>query len=196
MYADTLDIFRTYWLAYGGLKALWKSFYLLLATVLLGLTFHTWWAPVSSAPGQWSAWWDQSFSVLPNLLGFTLGGFAIFIGFGDEKFRQLLADPEFDHSVTTNSYVQLCSAFVHFIFVQLLALLAAVLGKSWWFYAEWMEPVRGALPWLNALGGAIGYGLFLYALTSVMAATMQVFRITTLYAAFQSHKIKCCKTGG
>lgn len=185
MYAGTFDIFKTYWLAYGGVKALLSSFYLLIAVVLLVLTCHTWWTPLNVAPGQWSAWWDHSLNILPNLLGFTLGGFAIFIGFGDEKFRQLLADPEFEVTLPGNAYVQLCASFVHFIIVQLLALLAAVLGRSWWFYAEWMEPIRFALPWFNALGGAFGYGLFLYALASVMAATMHVFRIATLYAMFQ-----------
>lgn len=185
MYAGTFDIFKTYWAAYGGLKALLCSFYLLCAMVLLGLTHNVWWAPVTTGQGQWSAWWDQSLSVLPNLLGFTLGGFAIFIGFGDEKFRKLLAEPVPEATLASNDYVQLCATFVHFIVVQVLALLTAVLGKAWWYYAEWMEPLRESLPWLNAIGGAVGYGLFLYALTSVMAATMHVFRIATMYAGFQ-----------
>lgn len=185
MYAGTFDIFKTYWRAYGGLKALAGSFYLLAAFVLLGLTYNTWWTPVPNG-SDWSAWWDQSIEVLPSLLGFTLGGFAIFIGFGDEKFRKLLAQREKGEKLPDNAYVQLCATFVHFIVVQVLALLVAILGKSWWFYAEWMDPYRDALPLLNAVGGAIGYGLFLYALTSVVAATMHVFRISTLYASFQS----------
>lgn len=186
MYAGTFDILKTYWRAYGGLPALLKSFYLLAAAILLALTFNTWKAPVSVGPDEWSAWWDQSISVLPNLLGFTLGGFAIFIGFGDEKFRQLLSEQEAGGRLPDNAYVQLCATFVHFIVVQVLALLAAILGKSWWFYTGWMDPFRELLPALNAVGGALGYGLFLYALTSVLAATMHVFRIATLYAAFQT----------
>ncbi len=188
MYATTFEIMRTYWAAYGGLRALLKSFYLLMAAILLALTFKTWVTPIQVAPGQWSAWWDQSISILPNLLGFTLGGFAIFIGFGDEKFRMLLAEPQPGDEVVQNDYVQLCATFVHFIVVQVIALLAAILCKTWWFYADWIEPLRPALPWLNAVGGAFGYGLFLYALTSVLAATMHVFRIATLYAEFQQPK--------
>lgn len=186
MYAGTFDILKTYWRAYGGLQALIQSFYLLVAVALLALTFNTWRAPALVGPNEWSAWWDQSISVLPNLLGFTLGGFAIFIGFGDEKFRQLLSEQEAGSRLFENDYVQLCATFVHFIVVQVLALLAAILGKAWWFYAAWMDPYREVLPWLNAVGGALGYGLFLYALTSVLAATMHVFRIATLYAAFQT----------
>jgi hypothetical protein len=74
---------------------------------------------------------------------------------------------------------------VHFITVQVLALIIAVAVKSWWFYAAWMDPVRDVLPWMNGLAGAFGYGLFLYALTSVLAATMHVFRIATMYETHQ-----------
>lgn len=167
-------IFKLYWAAYGGAGALLRSPYLHAAWLLLVLTGPTWIAPL---------WWDQCLSVLPNLLGFTLGGFAIFIGFGDEKFRALLAE---DDGKPGNAYVELCATFVHFIVVQALALLAAVIAKAWWFYAPWLEPVRPVLPTLNILGGAVGYGLFLYALTSVIAATMHIFRIADLYAKFQA----------
>lgn len=87
MYKGVLNIFGTYWRAYGGWIALLKSPYFHAALVLLALTFHTWTA---------EDWWEDVTSVLPNLLGFTLGGFAIFIGFGDERFRALLAEPEED----------------------------------------------------------------------------------------------------
>jgi hypothetical protein len=175
MYKGVAEIFSRYWTAYGGVGALLRSFYLHLAAALLLLTFHAW-----TNPG----WWEQSLSVLPNLLGFTLGGFAIFIGFGDEKFRSLLAEPEEDINQPT-IYVSLCATFVHFILVQVLALVYAAVAKSWWFYAEWMDPVRSYLPCWNAVVGAIGYGLFLYALTSVIAATMHVFRIASMYESYQ-----------
>ena len=184
MHAGIPKIFQQYWTSYGGKRELLRSFYLRVALVLLLLTVPTWWSPVGNS-GGWAAWWDHSLTVLPNLLGFTLGGFAIFLGFGDEKFRQLLAESDQGEPIEQNAYVGLCATFVHFIMIQTLALLFAVVAKSWWFYAEWMEPVRTYLPLLNALGGCFGYGLFLYALTSVIAATMHVFRIAVLYAHFQ-----------
>lgn len=187
MFTGTVKIFTRYWVAYGGLHALVRSFYLYLAVVLLFLTFKTWISPTYSAiSGSWSAWWDQSFGVLPNLLGFTLGGFAIFIGFGDERFRNQLNAPEDDHSQPT-IYVKLCSTFVHFILVQVLALMFAIVAKSTWFYVEWNSWIQIALPYANAIFGAVGYGLFLYAITSVLAATMHVFRIASMYAAFQKN---------
>lgn len=184
MYVGVADIFRQYWKAYGGLSELLHSFYLHIALILLALTLNTWISPICQNGSSCVAWWDQSISVLPNLLGFTLGGFAIFIGFGDEKFRALLAEPEADEKLPT-VYVELCASFVHFILIQILALTLAVIAKSWWFYASWMEPLRNILPWLNGIIGAIGYGFFLYALMSLLAATMHVFRIAGLYAAHQ-----------
>lgn len=178
MYKGVAEVFRRYWSAYGGSSALLKSPYLHLAVVLLVLTFHTW---------SQNYWWEQVISVLPNLLGFTLGGFAMFLGFGDEKFRQLLAEPDDEDSEKPSLYVSLCATFVHFITVQVIALLGALLAKSWWFYFPWPENTRSILPWLNLAGGAVGYGLFLYAVTSVLAATMHVFRIATWYEMHKQH---------
>ncbi len=176
MYQGVLKIFRVYWGAYGGLRAMVRSPYLHMAAILLLLTFNTWTNPL---------WWDTCLSVLPNLLGFTLGGFAIFIGFGDERFRGLLADPDSDAPKKSSIYVGLCATFVHFILVQFVALIISLLAKAWWFYAPWMEPVRFALPYANGLAGATGFFAFLYALTSVVAATMHVLRIATMYEAYR-----------
>jgi hypothetical protein len=182
-YKGVASIFKDYWVAYGGLEKLTGSPYLHAAVMLLILTVQTWSGYWRSGSSDMSGWWDQSISVLPNLLGFTLGGFAIFIGFGDEKFRALLAQPAHDSIV--NDYVALCAHFVHFIVVQALALLTAIVAKSLYFYTPIVDPIRDWLPWINAIFGAFGYGLFLYALTSVLAATMHVFRIARLYARFQ-----------
>lgn len=187
MYKSTVEIFKVYWTAYGGTAALLRSAYLHWALLLLVLTWKTWVEPQTIAGGGVAAWWDQSLSVLPNLLGFSLGGFAIFIGFGDEKFRQLLADPGSgkDVSISSNLYVKACATFVHFILVQALALMMAVIAKSWWFYSPFMNPVRDWLPIFNGMAGFFGYGLFLYALSCVVAATMHVFRLANMYAKFR-----------
>ena len=192
-YKGVVSIFKVYWASYGGLGALLCSPYLHLAILLLALTFRSWsgWGCDAS---QCTQWWEQTISVLPNLLGFTLGGFAIFIGFGDEKFRALLAEDDENSSV--NAYVALCSTFVHFILIQVLALIVAIVAKSWWFYTPLVDPVRSWLPLLNGVGGAIGYGLFLYAITSVLAATMHIFRIAKMYAFFQGQSQKSVDTSG
>ena len=176
MYEGVAGIFARYWRAYGGAKALVGSPYLHAAMLLMVLTWGTW---------SQACWWDQVIGVLPNLLGFTLGGFAMFLGFGDEKFRALLVEIDEDEPGAPSLYVSLCATFVHFIVIQVLALLCALLAKSWWFVFDWPIAIRGAIPWLNLLGGMIGYGLFMYSVTSILAATMHMFRVATWYEKHQ-----------
>lgn len=176
MYRGMLALFGRYWQAYGGGRALVRSPYLHLSLVLLALTYPIWSAP---------HWWDAVINVLPNLLGFTLGGFAMFLGFGDEKFRALLAEADDDDPEAPSLYVGMCATFVHFILVQVLALLFALLAKAWWFPFPWPATVAAALPALNMTSGAAGFGLFLYAITSAVAATMHVFRMATWYEQHQ-----------
>lgn len=177
MYSSVVKNLSRYWRAYGGWREQLRSPFLHLALLLLVLTFPNW-----SGPG----WWELSISVLPSLLGFTLGGFAMFLGFGDEKFRAILAEPDDDDPTAPSLYVSLCATFVHFLIVQLTALIAALLAKAWWFVLPWPDYVVDvALPAANLLGGAVGYGLFLYAVTSILAATLHVFKIATWYEDHQ-----------
>lgn len=128
-------------------------------------------------------WWDQTITVVPSLIGFTLGGLALFMGFGDEKFRGVLAQQDDPNRPST--FLVISASFVHFIVVQILALFAALLAKAWTFYYPWPDSLR---PFVDAgrwVWGAVGYGLFLYALTTALAATMNVFRIGSW---FEVHK--------
>lgn len=172
MQEDAAKIYRQYWRAYGGRQALLRSPYLRVALVVLVLTVPFW------ARGEW---WEQVIAVIPSLLGFTLGGFAMFLGFGDEKFRALLAEPDEDDPDAPSLFVGLCATFVHFILVQGLALGFAVVAKAWAFTVAWPTPLDIVVACLSFLGSAIGYGLFLYAVASMMAATMYVFRVATWY---------------
>ncbi|WP_295548619.1 hypothetical protein [uncultured Pseudacidovorax sp.] len=172
VYSGTKKILKRYWRAYGGRRALLRSPYLHFACVLLLLTTPTW---------VRAGWWELPLSVIPNLLGFTLGGFAMFLGFGDEKFRALLADPDEDDPKGPALYQTVTSTFVHFIMVQTIALMIAIVARSWNFYVDWPDPIRGLITAASWVGGAAGYLFFLYAICSVVAATMQLFRVASWY---------------
>lgn len=175
------EIYQQYWRAYGGRKALLRSSYLHGALLMLALTGPFW-------IGQ--DWWEQVISVIPSLLGFTLGGFAMFLGFGDEKFRALLAEPDEDDPEAPSLFVGLCATFVHFILIQCLALGVAVLAKAWSFYFPWIAPFDIVVRCLSFVGSAVGYGLFLYAIASMLAATMYVFRVATWYEGHRREQIQ------
>ena len=171
-------LFWRFWTAYGGTRALVRSPYLHIALVLVPLTWGTW-----SAAG----WWDTVIGVLPNLLGFTLGGFAIFIAFGDARFIASLAAPEDDPNQPT-VYRELCATFVHLILVQVTALGLAIVTKGMWFSATLPAFLESALPVANIVWGGVCYAIFLYALSSVVAIALHVFRISTMYERHQSNK--------
>lgn len=177
MYRGVFSIYARYWRAYGGTAALVRSFYLHAALLITLICANAWLT---------AGWWDQVTSILPNVLGFTLGGFAIFVSFGDEKFRQLLAEPDEEDGDAPTAYVRLCSTFVHFILVQIVALLFAIIANAMYF--PWCNSPAffdAALPWMNGLAGFIGYAFFIYSLTSALAATMHVLRIASMYESFQ-----------
>lgn len=176
-------IFGKYWYAYGGFEALIKSPYLHIAIILLVATFKLWINP---------NWWDISISVLPNLLGFTLGGFAVFLAFGDDKFREMLidnSDDDDDDDDSNNSgsslYVELCSTFVHFIVIQILAFFAALVSKSLNFKYNWNETIRPLIDYGTLFFWGLGFLIFLYSMTSILAATMHLFRTATWYEMHQ-----------
>lgn len=183
MYKGMSKIFGKYWCAYGGFTALIKSPYLHIACVLLALTFKTW-TSVN--------WWDISISVLPNLLGFTLGGFAVFLAFGDDNFRAMLIDSSDDeedeedaNSSGSSLYVELCSTFVHFIVVQIVAFFAALVSKSLNFEFSWNPYLRPYIDCMTQIFWGLGFLIFLYAMTSILAATMHLFRTATWYEMHQ-----------
>ncbi|MFQ1048432.1 hypothetical protein [Avibacterium paragallinarum] len=174
-YKNVKEIFQYYWSIYGGWKALSVSPYLHLAILLLALTHHYW-----SERG----WWQQSLSILPNLLGFSLGGFAIFLGLGDEQFRAILAQK--DKNEKNSPYTLVSSTFVHFILVQCLGIIFALLSKSMAYQPSWLsDEYMAYFRYITPICWGIGYLFLLYAITSMMAVVMAIFRCTKLYEIYQ-----------
>lgn len=169
------SITKRYWGAYGGWAAVLRSRYFHMALAITPFCWGSWSEPL---------WWDTVIGVLPNLLGFTLGGFAIFVGFGDERFKASLAAPERDPEKPT-VYRELCATFVHFIFVQVIALVLALVSKGMSFNAPLPVRIAAMLPLINTIWGAVCYAVFLYAITSVIAIGLHVFRIATMYEMHQ-----------
>ena len=150
--------FRKYWVAYGGRDALLGSPYLHLSA-LMGLVLF-----LSTSRSETAG---MALDVLPNLLGFTLGAFAVLVTFGDRAFHEELAIHKTDRGVS--SLEQLLAAFVHFIILQFLALMMAIVSLHIW---------QG---WMTHLAESI---LFTYALFSMIAAVMGVMSYSRIYGAY------------
>lgn len=167
-YRGVADIFRLYWKHYGGAKEVVCSPYLHSAAVLTALLWRLWVEP---------GWWSIPLSVMPSILGFSLGGYAIWLAIGDERFRTILygAGPD-----AGSPFMAVNASFVHFIVLQFAAILAALIFSAWPVSDE-----ANVAAYTKALWGG-GFLLFVYALTSALAATMAIFRVASWYERFQT----------
>ena len=157
-----------YWSALGGMRKIMRSGYLYTALVITMMSYKAW---------TGDDWWETPISVLPNMLGFSLGGYAILISFGEERFRALLASKK--KNERTSLYVDVSVRFVHFILVQGMALLVALTAKG----TAGAVKATGAsceeiLKAAHISIGMIGYTLFLYAVTLAIAAALSVFKLS------------------
>jgi hypothetical protein len=187
-YQGVFNIIGLYWKVYGGWCALVFSPYFHVAIVLTLLLSHFW---------LHEQWWDVSLGVLPNIIGFALGGYAIWLGFGDEKFRNVISEKDVptDHS----PYLVVSASFAHFIIVQLLALCAALIAKATHFPVSeihWLHDllISMGLPEdfifknIAPISYGIGFLLFVYALLTAVAATLAVFRVAYWFDTFRNLK--------
>lgn len=164
-----------YWSAYGGLKALVQSPYVWSAIALTVLLYPAW-----SSPG----WWADVISVMPNLLGFSLGGYALWLSIGDDSFKKIIVGV--GSPGRASPYMQVNATFAHFIILQLAALIVAIIAKAFYFKLEESSPLyfitqAEGFQVACLVGYAVGYFLFIYALFTALAATLALFRISSWY---------------
>ncbi|KZN39832.1 hypothetical protein [Pseudoalteromonas luteoviolacea] len=175
--SQSLNILTRYWRNYGGFKALLKSYYFLSAVVLNILLWPHW---------TTHGWWESVLNYVPNLLGFSLGGFALWMAIGDEKFRTFLAQYHIakDGSLkeTTTEFCDINTVFVHFLVLQLAAIVFALLNQAYsGFY------LYGLIPWCKEVVWAIwgvSYLFFTYSITATLAAVLGIYRVTNMYEMF------------
>ena len=120
-------------------------------------------------------------SIIPSIIGFSLGGYAIWLALGDSKFRDVISGESGDGEVSP--YMSVNSAFVHFIIMQFLSLITALLFKS---YLDSDAP----LSQVEKLISGFGYGLFIYSLLCAVAATFSVLRVASWYDMYQTKRRK------
>lgn len=180
--SPTTTILR-YWRAYGGRRAITRSPYFIIS-VTLGMFCIPW---SLSEP-----WWEKVIDIVPNMLGFTLGGYALLLALGSETFQKLIAKAGDDEPVLRS----ISASFVHFILVQSFALVFSImvmtLREPLGLVAEaWCSSTTihlyGCSLWeelsqfTRALLGFAGCTLLFYAIACSVAATFRIFRLVELF---------------
>ncbi|HBQ2523818.1 hypothetical protein H8J53_22010 [Klebsiella quasipneumoniae] len=173
------SILKDYWRMYGGWRALCKSCYFRMSVVMTIILYPTW---------SHVGWWNDILSLMPNLLGFSLGGFAMWIAIGDDNFRELISGSEENK---TSPYMEVNAAFVHFIFLQILSILIGLIAKSYcvvllgkFFFLKQYELIY--IICLKVVSG-LGYFIFVYAIFSALAAVFAIFRVSKWYDQYSGH---------
>lgn len=166
-----------YYNTYGKLYAFISSPYLHFSIFISLLSYPAW------HQGS-NLWYEMTLSILPNILGFTLGGYAILLAFGNDEFLKLIAGRDNDKKGNGNKsdskynsnerehspYMKLNGAFIHFIFFQGISILFSIIGKSW-------EIKTG-------FAAFIGFTLLIYAISTAIAAAIAIFNISEVFDRF------------
>lgn len=158
-YIGPLVAIGLYWRWYGGWGSLLSSLYLHLSivtsiiVVLIREGFSAW------------EWFVTPLNVLPNTLGFSLGGYAIIVGFGDKEFISMLCGG--DDSDEISPFQKMSSAFMHFIFIQFICLLYAF--------------ICSAVKLVGCYVNALGLTLFVYSLYCMLGAALAVLNLSDWY---------------
>jgi len=150
-----------YWKTYGGARTLIRSPYLHAAAFLTVLIAIPMWNRAAFKEG----WYDTCLTVVPSLLGFTLGGYAILMAFGDERFRRAISGPDPDG--TPSPFMVVNAAFVHFIVIQAVSLLVALVSKAW--------------EWKTGIAALVGLTLLIYAIFAALAAALAILNLASWF---------------
>ena len=174
-YRDTYKIFLRYWKVYGGLPAIGRSPYLHFSLILLFITSHFWLT---------KEWWSQVIGIIPSLLGFTVGGFAILVGVGDDDFKSLISGRISSRPEKESPYLNVAAAFAHFSIIQFLSLLSALIASATFITKDdnFIISIPSTLSvFFGLIGSAVGYWLFLYGLTLTIATVLAIFRVASWF---------------
>lgn len=155
---------RLYWKCYGGWWGLFGSPYLFISELIAYGCYPLW-----HHPGD-RYWYDLTLSVLPNLLGFTLGGYAILLAFGNDRFRKLISGADEDGK--PSPFLVVNGAFIHFILLQSLAIILALIGIAYSIKSGFFA--------------FIGFWVFLYSLSTAVAAAFAVLNLAEWFDIWAS----------
>lgn len=161
-YGEFWRSYRLYWHLYGGWRAVLTSPYLHISFIITAICAPAWFC---LKDGQ-KVWADAAVNILPNLMGFSIAGMAIFLAFSNRNtIKAVTEDGEAD-----SFFVSTVANFFHFIILQTIALL---LG----FIAQHYTTIELA---------AIGTFFLTYALLVSPAMAMQLLRTSQIINAAES----------
>jgi hypothetical protein len=112
--------FKDYIYYFGPLKDIFRTPYFHFSLVMAIIT-----GIFACEPNIWA---EHALSMLPDILGFSIGGYAIIITFGDNGFRKFLVKAKTGDGKSILMVIN--GAFIHFIMTQTLSIVLAYFVNS------------------------------------------------------------------
>lgn len=174
-YRSLWGALRRYWTDYGG----WSEFLtspLVHISVLVAATSYSAWSH-----GNWT---ELPLALLPNLLGFSLGAYALIFSLANENLLAALNRTSADGSPPLLRMIN--ATFLHFILVQTAAIIFALANRSSFAidFVGWLplrDNVAEAIQSLLRLSAAaFGYWLTTYAVVLLVAAALAAYRLANM----------------
>jgi hypothetical protein len=168
------NLLRRYFAQYGGWRGVFLSPFFLLSAAITAISYSTWIDP---------KWTSISQALIPNLLGFSLGTYAILFSIMTGRLKRALREKTNPRGVPY--LFEMNATFFHFIFVQVLALLWALLFNGTLLYdiaSGLGDPAAlCAFSVVSLIGSAVGFCLLVYAFLLTIAAALVVYRLAGIY---------------
>lgn len=170
-----LKHFRKYFRHYGGWRAVFCSPFFAFSIFCSFVSY-----------GNWGnvKWVELTYQVIPNMLGFSLGTYALLFSLMGNSVKNALKSIRNNNNVL---YIdELNATFLHFIFMQILAFFWAylysqsVISDVNGFLLHRFRCVWDFMPFLRVLGSAIGIAILTYAISLSVASSLAVYRIARI----------------
>lgn len=181
-YDPFLENVSKYWSIYGGVWAILSSPFF-HAAIVVGIISTPFWSA--------EKWWETILGIVPDTIGFTIGGYAILVAFGDEDFRKRIAGKR--HQKDEESpFMDVSASLLHSVILQATCMLLALVANSIFFLSPAGLGDSASWVWYLPAGlfSFIGYTTFLYALFTIVAVGLNIFRVSRWFDYAQTERKK------
>ena len=160
-----------YWKAYGGIRAIITSRWLFLSLLLTLILYPKW---------CFDDWTSLSLSILPSLLGFSIGAMAVIFTLPSTALFDFIAWKG------NSYYLEQAARFAHFVLVQITAILLSIFASTHYIHHV-PKFLAFSSDMINIIRNFIGFLTFIYALFTGAATVFSLFGVAMLYNQSKSH---------
>lgn len=123
-------------------------------------------------------WSDTIISIFPNIIGFTLGGFAIIVGFGNTDMLRTMTKPLKNKNYSI--FQKLCAIFAFSLLLQLSTILFSYLIK----YIIFLEINIPSIPFCTLVNSIVIFIISfmgIWSLTILASLTVNIFNLGQMH---------------